>query len=90
MKRIVTNLKRESSKLVRRALAPPGVKELPPEFPEDFSPFTRTLWKRVKPYTMTSKERVFALESALRHVHRHSIEGDIVECGVDFVEQAEG
>ena len=35
-----------------------------------------------RPYTMTSKERMFALFSAVRHVVSAKIPGDIVECGV--------
>lgn len=39
-------------------------------------------YKKVKPYTMTSPERVFALCEAVKYIHEKNIEGDIVECGV--------
>lgn len=77
-----TNIGRESSKLVRKALAPPGVRELPPKYPQDFSPYTRELWDKVSPYTMTSQARVANLERAVRYVVANNIDGDFVECGV--------
>jgi hypothetical protein len=45
-------------------------------------PQTHVLWERVRPFTMTSIERVDALREAVEHVHAHGIPGDIVECGV--------
>lgn len=49
--------------------------------PLDFSPFQKSLLKKVRPYTMTSDERVAVLESAVRHVVQNCA-GDFVECGV--------
>ncbi len=40
------------------------------------------LYERVKPYTMTSIERLYAMHKAVEHVARADIEGAIVECGV--------
>lgn len=40
------------------------------------------IYKKVKPYTMTSAERIFSLCEAVKYVHDKHIEGDIVECGV--------
>jgi hypothetical protein len=40
------------------------------------------IFNRVKPYTMTSPERVFALCDAVRYVAAAGIEGAVVECGV--------
>jgi O-methyltransferase len=77
-----TNLARESSKLVRKTFAPRGMRELPPKYPQDFSPFTRELWDKVRPYTMTSQSRVANLERAVRYILTHGIDGDFVECGV--------
>jgi hypothetical protein len=37
---------------------------------------------KVRPYTMTSKARCFALYKALQYVQAANIEGDLVECGV--------
>ncbi len=36
----------------------------------------------VKPYTLTSKERILALIEATRYVIKNDIQGDFVECGV--------
>lgn len=40
------------------------------------------LYERVKPYTMTSIERLYAMHKAVEHVARSGVEGAIVECGV--------
>lgn len=79
---LIAKIGRELDKAWRKLRAPRGLRELPPDFPLDFSKFTKQLWRQVSPNTMTSKERVLALENAVRHVHAHGIEGDIVECGV--------
>jgi len=52
------------------------------DYPVDFSASQREIIRRVKPYTMTSPERVAALENAVRYVSANHIEGSIVECGV--------
>jgi hypothetical protein len=54
----------------------------PPAVPPDVDPRTRTVIDRVRPFTMTSPERILALREAVGHVCRHGIAGDIVECGV--------
>ena len=51
-------------------------------FPSDFDREEIDLFNQVSPYTMTSKERVFALIQAVKYISRHEIAGDIVECGV--------
>src|ERR1044072_7282364 len=48
----------------------------------DLSDEDVALVRAVKPYTLTSAEAVVALADAVRHVVKHGIEGDIVECGV--------
>jgi len=53
-----------------------------PSFPPDFDEWTIELLKRVKPFTMTSYERVFSLCKAVEYLVTNSIEGSIVECGV--------
>ena len=55
-----------------------------PEYavPEDFTIEDRELVNFVRPYTMTGPERIYALAQAVRYLVRHSIPGDIVECGV--------
>lgn len=70
----VAKLKRELGRPFRRKNAS--------QIPLDFSPFQRTLLKRVRPYTMTSNERVAVLEAAVRHVVAQNYPGAMVECGV--------
>jgi O-methyltransferase len=69
-----------SGKLKREIMRPFTAKRAT-TLPLDFSPFQKSLLKRVRPYTMTSGERVAVLESAVRHVVR-TCPGDFVECGV--------
>ena len=42
----------------------------------------RGIFNKIKPYTMTSPERVIGLCDAVRYVVANGIEGAIVECGV--------
>lgn len=53
-----------------------------PGLPPDIDPSARSVIEAVAPFTMTSPERILAFRDAVEHVCRHSIEGDIVECGV--------
>ena len=80
--KIKKKLVREVDKGIRKVLAPKNVRELPPEWPDDFSDFSKNLWRSVSAYTMTTKERVVSLESAVRYIATHDIAGDMVECGV--------
>ncbi len=52
------------------------------ESPPDFDPEFTELFGFVQPFTMTSKERVYALRESVQYVLTHGIPGDIVECGV--------
>jgi O-methyltransferase len=52
------------------------------EYPPDFTPSHNAIIRAVRPYTMTSPERLHALIEAVRYVVRSEIPGDIVECGV--------
>ena len=54
----------------------------PRRLPSDFDPSVAAVCREVAPFTMTSPERIAALVEAVRHVSRHAIAGDIVECGV--------
>jgi hypothetical protein len=38
--------------------------------------------QEVKPFTMTSPERIYGLLAAIRYLHSNKMQGDIVECGV--------
>ena len=51
-------------------------------YPSDFSPEMRRIWDSVRPFTMTSAERVSALVDAVRYVVVNGIPGAFVECGV--------
>jgi O-methyltransferase len=48
----------------------------------DFSGSTVQICDAVKPYTMTSPERVNALIEATKYIIKNNIDGAIVECGV--------
>lgn len=51
-------------------------------FPPDIPISQIETFKKVQPYTMTSPERIFALCETVGYLHKHGIEGNIVECGV--------
>src|SRR3990172_2905041 len=40
------------------------------------------IYEKCKPYTMTSKERMYALYKAVEYITTAKIPGDFVECGV--------
>src|SRR5262249_2769086 len=48
----------------------------------DADPTFRLLYERVKPYTMTSIERLYALYKATEYILNTNVLGDFVECGV--------
>ncbi|MBE9203853.1 class I SAM-dependent methyltransferase [Synechocystis salina LEGE 06099] len=52
------------------------------QFPVDFDPGTISICQKVKPYTMTSVERLNALIKATEYIISNKIAGDMVECGV--------
>jgi O-methyltransferase len=52
------------------------------ELPKDYDDEGKATILDVKPWTMTSPEKLYALILAVRYVHEHAIPGDIVECGV--------
>jgi hypothetical protein len=59
--------------------------EFPPReqtLPLDFRKDEVEVINAVRPWTMTSVERIYALIQAVRYVSVNSIAGDIVECGV--------
>ncbi|MBS1642714.1 MAG: class I SAM-dependent methyltransferase [Bacteroidetes bacterium] len=51
-------------------------------FPSDFEDFHINIINKVRPYTMTSNERLYGLIEAVKYVVKNNIEGSIVECGV--------
>jgi len=52
------------------------------DFPADFSQEEQADILAVRPFTMTSVERLVSLSRAVDHINTHHIAGDIVECGV--------
>ncbi|MYS24770.1 Macrocin-O-methyltransferase (TylF), partial [Streptomyces sp. DvalAA-14] len=54
----------------------------PLKLPADYDDEARETIQAVRPYTMTSPERVNAFILAVRHITKHRIPGAIVECGV--------
>lgn len=53
-----------------------------PIYPPDFSGEDIKICESVKPYTMTSPERIYALIRAVEYVINKEISGAFVECGV--------
>ena len=51
-------------------------------YPPDFSPEEIEIVRKVRPWTMTTPERIFAVIQATRYVTSNKIPGAIVECGV--------
>jgi O-methyltransferase len=52
------------------------------ECPSDFGKEEAEILRVVRPWTMTSAERIYALIQAVRYVSANGIAGAIVECGV--------
>jgi O-methyltransferase len=52
------------------------------QYPPDFRDDETGIIRDVRPWTMTSAERIYALIHAVRYVSSNGIAGDIVECGV--------
>jgi O-methyltransferase len=74
-------------RLARDIFAPalPAPDQLPlclPEWSEAMAEQHAAIWWKVKPYTMTSVERVVALCQSIAYLENHRIPGAIVECGV--------
>ena len=53
-----------------------------PAIPADFSKADAAIVERVRPYTMTSAERIGALLGAVEYVVRRDLPGAFAECGV--------
>jgi hypothetical protein len=51
-------------------------------FPADFDEADQAIIRTVKPFTMTSPDKLHALITATRFLSKHQIAGDVVECGV--------
>jgi O-methyltransferase len=51
-------------------------------WPPDMDTQAVALFRRVRPFTMTTIERVYALRESVKYIIRQNIPGSIVECGV--------
>ncbi len=60
--------------------APRAARE--PKLPADMDEEAKDIIRAVRPFTMTSADKLYALILATRYVSQHSVPGDIVECGV--------
>jgi hypothetical protein len=52
------------------------------KYPFDFTESHVNTVKAVRPYTMTSNERIFSVIEAAKYISLNKIEGAVVECGV--------
>ncbi len=73
-------MERERREAARQARAAAPKPEKP--FPPDYDDQAFEVIRAVEPWTMTSREKLFALVLSVRHVVRHDIPGEVVECGV--------
>lgn len=70
-------------KMLRRVLRATGYDVVRYDaLPHDLDPTIAETVRMVRPYTLTSGQRVAALCEAVRYVVQNRIPGDIVECGV--------
>jgi len=51
-------------------------------YPSDYADHEKSIIESVKPFTMTSTERLVALLRSIDYLEHNKIQGDIVECGV--------
>ncbi len=59
-----------------------GIEEQKQAYPLDFESFHQYIVAKVRPYTMTSNERLYGLIEAVKYIIHNNIPGDFVECGV--------
>jgi O-methyltransferase len=52
------------------------------KWPADFERLHKEIVEKVRPYTLTSVERIYGLIEAVEYISSNKIEGDIAECGV--------
>ncbi|MER5968994.1 TylF/MycF/NovP-related O-methyltransferase [Streptomyces sp. NPDC002055] len=77
------SLERLTGYELRRPVPPPAPPAKPKAgLPADYDDEARRTVHAVRPYTMTSPERLNALVLATRYVSRHGLPGAVVECGV--------
>ena len=59
-----------------------GQDEKTKQWPPDFENIHSTIIEKVRPYTMTSPERLYGLIESVQYVVKNNISGALVECGV--------
>lgn len=59
-----------------------GQDEKTKQLPPDFENIHSTIIEKVRPYTMTSPERLYGLIESVQYVVKNNISGALVECGV--------
>ncbi|MFM9021507.1 MAG: TylF/MycF/NovP-related O-methyltransferase [Sediminibacterium sp.] len=59
-----------------------GVNKKVPAYPPDFDSFHIDIIEQVRPFTMTSPERLYGLIEAVRYLESNEVVGNFVECGV--------
>lgn len=81
---MISMLKRATRALVRMTGYDivPALSRTPSDPYPDIDAATLEMYRSVRPFTMTSRERILALRSSVQYVVKHDIPGDIVECGV--------
>jgi hypothetical protein len=77
-----TRLTKTTGYRLEKARKPARRKPKKPAFPRFYDDEVRSVIRAVRPWTMTSNDKLFALVVAVRYVVDHAIPGDMVECGV--------
>ena len=72
---------RQRVRLLRKKLAKKAHPERP-GLPSDYDDEAKSIVRVVRPYTMTSNDKLYGLIQATRYISRNNIPGAIVECGV--------
>jgi O-methyltransferase len=87
LNKTVSRLEKATTRLEKLAQAgkpaqPAAAKAKEKPFPRDFDEELKDVITAVRPYTMTSNDKLHALITASRYIRDHQIAGDVVECGV--------
>jgi O-methyltransferase len=82
MRRLIKGSVRRVAQMTGYDIVRHNPEPVPSGYPPDFTPFHLSILKAVKPYTMTSPERIYALIEGVQYITRRGIKGSIVECGV--------
>jgi O-methyltransferase len=78
--RVAESTEKRASKRSTLRTANPQKKKA--EFPVDYDADYCEIIRAVRPHTMTGNDKLHALISATKYIHRYKIPGAVVECGV--------